>query len=117
MAHLVVYVLDRIEQCGDILDVWDQAGAPAITILESTGLQRLRRAARDDLPLLTSLRSLLASQESHHRTLFTVIEDEETMQRVVDATKACVGDFNRPHAGLLFVVPVSQVYGLEKDNG
>jgi nitrogen regulatory protein PII len=117
MAHLVVYVLDRIEQCGDILEIWDQAGAPGITILESTGLQRLRRATRDDLPLLPSLRNLLASQELHHRTLFTVIEDEETVQRVIEATKTCVVDFNRPHTGLLFVVPVSQVYGLEKDDG
>jgi nitrogen regulatory protein PII len=106
--------MDRVEQCNDLLEAWEQAGAPGITIVESTGLQRLRRAMRDDLPLLPSLRNLLSSQELHHRTIFTVIEDEETVQRVVEATRSCVGDFSNPHGGLLFVVPVSQVYGLHK---
>jgi nitrogen regulatory protein PII len=114
MAHLVVFVLDRVERCADILESWEQAGAPGITIVESTGLERLRGTVSDDLPLLPSLRNLLAGHELHHRTLFTVIEDEATVRRVVEVTKECVGDFSRPHSGLLFVVPVSQVYGLYK---
>ena len=116
MAHLVVFVMDRVEQCFDILETWEKAGASGITILESTGLQRLRRTMRDDLPLLPSLRNLLTTQELHHRTIFTVIENEETVQRLVEATQRCVGDFSEPHSGLLFVVPVSQVYGLHKRN-
>ncbi len=114
MAHLVVFVLDNLEQCSQVLDAWERAGAPGVTILESTGLGHLRGAMRDDLPLIPSLRDLLASQELHHRTLFSVIPDEETVERVIAATEQVIGDFTRHHTGLLFVVPVARVLGLEK---
>ncbi len=114
MTHLLVFVLDNLEQCSDILDAWKEAGAPGVTILESTGLGRLRDAMWDDLPLLPSLRDLLSSRELHHRTLFTVIEDEATLERIIAATERIIGDFTRYHTGLLFVVPVERVLGLEK---
>jgi len=114
MAHLVVLVLDNLEQCSAILEAWEEAGVPGATILESTGLRRLRGVLRDDLPLLPSLRDLLASQELRHRTLFTVVEDEATVQRIIAATERIIGDFTRDNTGLLFVVPVSRVLGLEK---
>ncbi len=44
MANLVVFVLDNIEQCSDVLDAWEQAGVSGVTIFESTGLGRLRSA-------------------------------------------------------------------------
>ncbi len=114
MANLVVFVLDNIEQCSDVLDAWEQAGVSGVTILESTGLGRLRSALGEDLPLLPSLRDLLGTQELHHRTLFTVVEDEATLQRVIAATEKVIGDFSRRHTGLLFVIPVLRVLGLEK---
>ncbi len=114
MAHLVVFVLDNLEQCPDVLDAWEQAGVTGVTIVESTGLGRVRGVVRDDLPLLPSLTDLLSSRELHHRTLFTVVEDEETLERVIAATERVIGDFSRHHTGLLFVVPVSRVLGLEK---
>jgi nitrogen regulatory protein P-II 1 len=69
---------------------------------------------RDDLPLLPSLRDLLASEELHHRTLFTVVGDELALERVITATERVVGDLSRHHTGLLFVVPVTRVLGLER---
>ena len=114
MVHLLVCVLDNLEQCPDILDAWEAAGAPGVTILESTGLGRVRRAVRDDLPLLPSLRDFFARRELNHRTLFTVIEDEATLERVIAATERVIGDFTRQRTGLLFVVPVSRALGLEK---
>jgi nitrogen regulatory protein PII len=114
MAHLVVFILDNLEQYPHILDAWDEAGVPGITILESTGLRQMQGLLRDDVPLLPSLRDLLISQELPHRTLFSVIEDEDTLERVIAATERAVGDFSRHHSGLLFVLPVTRVLGLDK---
>lgn len=114
MAHLLVFVLDNPEQCSDILKAWEEAGAPGVTILESTGLGRLRHCLWDDLPLMPSLRDILASRELHHRTLFTVIEDEATVERVIAATEQIIGDLTGHHTGFLFVVPVTRVLGLRK---
>ena len=114
MTHLLVFVMDNLQQCPDVLDAWEEAGVTGATILESTGLARLRSATRDDLPLLPSIRDLLGKQELQHRTLFTVIEDETILERVIAATERVIGDFTRHHTGLLFVVPVSLVLGLQK---
>jgi nitrogen regulatory protein PII len=115
MTHLVVFVVNQVDQYPDVLDAWEEAGAKGATILESTGMARIRCAARDDLPLIPSLRDLLGTQEFHHRTLFTLVESEETLQRVIDASRQLVGSFEQPNSGLLFVVPVSMVFGLNKD--
>jgi nitrogen regulatory protein PII len=114
MAHLVVLVLDNLLQFPGVLRAWEEAGAPGVTILESTGLRRVLGAARDDLPLLPSLRDVIVGSELHHRTLFSVVEDEATVERLIAATESVVGDFGEPHSGLLFVVPVSRVLGLQK---
>ena len=115
MTYLVVFVVTDVSQCSGVLDVWEEAGAKGATILESTGLAHLRCGPRDDLPLMPSLRDLLSTHEYQHRTVFTVVEDEETLHRVIDASKRFVGDFSRPNAGLLFAVPVTMVFGLHKD--
>jgi nitrogen regulatory protein PII len=115
MAHLVVLVLDDPDQSRDVLDAWEAAGAPGVTILDSTGLGRVRRLGiRDDVPLMPSLSDLFRRQEGHHRTLFSVVRDQSQVDSIVQATQAVIGELNRRDTGLLFVVPVGQVFGLDK---
>ena len=115
MPHLVVFVLDNPDRCKEVLDAWEAAGAPGVTILDSSGLGRVRRAGlRDDLPLMPSLSDLFRSEESRHRTLFSVLQDESQAEAIARATQALIGDLDEEHTGLLFVVPVSQVYGLRR---
>lgn len=114
MANLLVLVLDDVEQCPSILDAWNKAGVTGITILESTGQARLRRAMRDDLPLMPSLRDLLAGSEMHHRTLVSVVGDDEVLERAIAATQETIGDLESHDTGVLFVVPVTRVIGLKR---
>jgi nitrogen regulatory protein PII len=115
MSYLVTLVLDDPDRCQDVLDAWEEAGAPGVTILDSSGLGRVRRAGiRDDVPLMPSLSDLFRRQEDHHRTLFSVVKDQSQVEAIAQATQALIGELDRGHTGLLFVVPVSQVYGLHK---
>lgn len=115
MYFLIVFVLDDPDRCRDILDAWEDAGIRGITILESSGLGRVRRAGvRDDLPLIPSLSDLFKSTETRHRTLFAVVKIQEQIDAIVEATQSVVGDLDQAHTGLLFVLPVSQVYGKSK---
>ena len=115
MTYLVVLVLDDPDKCSDILDAWEAAGANGITILESTGLGRVRRAVlRDDLPLMPSLQDLLRREESSHRTLFSVVEGQDKVDALVRATQTIIGDLSQPDTGLFFVVPLLQVFGIHK---
>ncbi|HUV28090.1 MAG TPA: P-II family nitrogen regulator [Anaerolineales bacterium] len=115
MYFQIVFVLDNPDQCRDILDAWENAGIRGVTILESSGLGRVRRAGiRDDLPLIPSLSDLFMNTETQHRTLFTVVKSQSQIEAIVKATKSVVGDLEQPDTGFLFVVPVSQVYGISK---
>ncbi len=113
MSYLVVLIVDDPDHCSPILDRWEEIGVSGVTILESTGLGRIRRAAlRDDISIMPSLRDLFASREVPHRTLFSVVPDEEKVDQMVDAAQDIIGDLRDPSTGFLFVVPVLRVYGL-----
>ena len=115
MYFQIVFVLDNADQCRDILDAWEKAGIRGVTILESSGLGRVRRAGiRDDLPLMSSLSDIFLNTETQHRTLFTVVKSQSQIEAIVKATKSVVGDLEQPDTGFLFVVPVSQVFGISK---
>lgn len=112
MAYLVVFVVDDPGECTSILESWEAVGVTGVTILESTGLGRLKRAGlRDDLPLMPSIRDLLQTREVHHRTLLSVVDDQETVDKMVASVQECIGDLSQADTGILFVVPVLQVYG------
>lgn len=116
MPNLVVAVLSNVERCQDVLGTWERLGVTGVTILESTGLHKLKQAfsRRDDMPLLPSLRHLVESEEYHHRTIFVVVGDDFDLEGLITATEAAVGgDFNAPDTGLLFVSPVTRVLGLQ----
>jgi nitrogen regulatory protein P-II 1 len=115
MSYLVVLIVDDPEHCPAVLDEWEAAGVPGITILASTGLGRVRKAGlRDDIPLLPNLQTLFEKEEVQHRTLFSVVETQEMVDRLVEAAKKVTGDLDNPHSGFMFVTPVSQVYGFGK---
>lgn len=115
MANLLVLVLDELDKFPAILEAWEQAGVPGVTVLDSVGTRQLKeRVSRDDVPLMPSLRSLFAADEDHNRTLFTVIQDDAVLERVIAAAQNVVGDFMQPHTGILFVVPVSRAWGVPK---
>lgn len=114
MSYLVIFVVDEIEHCPALFDAWEEIGVTGVTILESTGLGRIRRAAgyRDDLPLMPSLRNLLQTQEEHHRTLMVLVKEKVTIDKLITATESVIGPLNEPHKGVLFVLPVLRVVGL-----
>jgi nitrogen regulatory protein P-II 1 len=115
MYSMVIFVLDDVDKCKDVLNAWEAIGIFGVTILESSGLGRVHQAGmRDDLPLMPSLSDLFKSTETRHRTLFTVTKHQEKIDALVEATQSVVGDLEQPNTGFLFVLPVSQVYGRSK---
>ena len=113
MHHMVLLVLDDVDHCSSVLDAWEATGVPGITILESTGLGRVRKSGiRDDLPLLPSIADLMKTREERHRTLFTVVDSEEMVEKLIKTTQKITGALDAPNRGVLFVLPVSQAIGL-----
>ena len=117
MSYLVVFVLDSPNLCQDVLDAWENAGAKGITILDSTGIGRVRQSGiRDDLPLMPSLSDLFKSTETHNRTLFSVVETLDAAHDLVEAAQNIAGDMEKNNSGLIFIAPLVEVYGLNKED-
>ncbi len=113
---LILFVLHDPEKLRELLDAWKEAGVSGATVLFSTGMGRIQQstALRDDLPLMPSLEDFLPKVERLSRTIFTMIDDETVVDKVVAATQQVVGDLCEPDRGLLIVLPVAQVYGLRQ---
>lgn len=115
MNYLVLLVLNDPDLSDAVLNAWETAGVRGVTILESSGIGRYRQASlRDDLPLMPSLRDLLRGRETHHRTFFSIVEGDAQVEQLARVTQAVTGDFSQPNTGVLFAMPLSHVYGLNK---
>lgn len=113
--YMLIAVIDNPAHLTAVLDGWSEAGVQGITILESTGVHRVReRQCREDVPLFLGFSRLLRTDECSQNTLFAVVEDLETVQRAAVATESAVGDLSEPNTGILFALPVAAVWGVPK---
>ena len=113
---MILCVIHDASKLLDLLDAWEKAGAGGATVLYGTGMGRLHQARelRDDIPLIPSLENFYERSERLNRTLFSVVEDDATVERVRQATREVVGDLVNPATGLLVVLPVELADGLRK---
>ena len=112
---LIVLVVNDPYHCKNLLKSWKEAGVPGATIIESIGLQRALKGIRDNLPLMPTLEDIETGEESRNRTIFSVVRDQDTVNRVKVATEGCLGPLEKEDTGFMFVVPVSEIYGSEWD--
>ncbi|NPV87399.1 MAG: hypothetical protein HPY45_15475 [Anaerolineae bacterium] len=112
---MLLFVLHDPELLEEVLDAWENAGVSGITILPSTGLSHIRQkhSIRDDLPLIPSMENILNHIEHLNRTIFSIVESQEIVQRVVAATESITGSLCNPDTGILAVIPLAGVYGLK----
>jgi hypothetical protein len=114
---LVLYVLHDETLLSEILTAWEEVGVGGITVLTSTGMGRINKynALREDIPLIPSLSILLQDHdELFNRTLFTIVDGQEMVDRLVEATEQVAGKMIDHNTGILAVLPIAQVYGLRK---
>ena len=110
---MVLVIVDDLSDCPSLLEAWNAAEVPGITVLESTGMGRLRQGKniRDDVPMFPSLSEVFRTREHHHRTIFSVVEGEEKVDQLIAITEEILGDLNQPDTGVLLVLPVARVAG------
>lgn len=115
--NFVLFVLHDTSKCDALLDGWEEAGVKGVTILTSTGLGRIRKniGLRDDFPLFPSLADLTQHSEKLSRTFFTVVDNDEIIDKLYEATIKVTGPLEKAESGIFIVLPISRVHGLKKD--
>lgn len=108
-------VLDNPALLNDVLEAWSEVGVRGITILESTGVHRVRsKASRQDAPFMLGFSRLLRTDQVGHYTLFAVVPSMDIVEKLVAATERIVGDLSQPNTGVLFATPLVAAWGLPK---
>jgi CBS domain-containing protein len=110
--NLLLVIVDNMEACPILLKRWQEIGVPGTTILRSLGGYKttswLERVG------LGMLGRAFDSDEIRQRTLLSVIEDEDLLEKAIAEAEHVVGGFEESGTGILFVLPVVRALGLKK---
>ncbi len=109
--YLLIMVLDDSAYLNDVLAAWTEVGVPGVTILESTGLNRVLQRDAPDVAY-TGFSQFFSGGRIGHNTLFSVIEDLTTAEKAVAATEKVIGSLNKPRTGIIFALPIAQSWGV-----
>lgn len=107
---MLIMVLDDVSRLDDILQAWTKAGVGGVTILETTGVNRVLQRRHPDAAF-AGFSQIFGGGRVGHNTLFAVIDGPATAEAVAAATERIVGDLSQPDTGILFTVPVVQAWG------
>jgi nitrogen regulatory protein PII len=110
--YMVMFVLDDPNQLDEILDAWDAAGVSGVTIIESTGINRRRRARQVGTGFMSGMNRIIGDTQESHYTLYVIVPDESQVQACIQAAEEVVGDFNKPNTGVLAAWPLFTVRGV-----
>lgn len=110
-VYLLIVIVHDLTRLPDLLQIWREIGVPGATILKSTGAYRATWLKRIGLGAIDRY---LEDEDGEQRTLLVAIEDEELLARSIAEAERVMDGFDRPHSGLLLVLPVAQVRGLHK---
>lgn len=111
--YMLIMVLDDTAHMNDVLQAWRNTGVSGVTILESTGINRVLPREAPSSGFM-GFSQLLGTGRVGHQTLFAVIESMELAEATKVATENVLGTLSKPHRGIMFVVPVVQAWGVWK---
>jgi len=114
--YLLVNVLEQPEHLVAILEGFAKIGIKGSTVMNSTGMGRVLMQAGTNGPAMEKISEMIANGESSNKTIFTVVKEEELLDKAIDIVKSLCGDLCEPGKGILFAIPLAHVDGLPGEN-
>jgi nitrogen regulatory protein PII len=108
--YMIMLVLNNPDQLDDVLSAWEKTGIRGATIVESTGIQRLRQAH-------VPMRYIFANpgfSETGHLTLFVIVQTRKLVDNCLRATQEIVTDLDGPNTGVFAAWPLAAVRGVPR---
>ena len=115
MAKLVVLITGQIEQSHAIGEAWQAAGAPGVTLIEGHGLRHLQEAWKhaEILPGAFSLQRILRDNDLSSVLILSLVDDDTLVDKLIAAAEQILGDMTAPNNGILFVIDVARLIGVQ----
>jgi hypothetical protein len=106
-------VLNEPEFLPQVLYKIKQLDIRGATVIDSMGAAAISKDMYN-IPLIGGLMKSIDGDTHYNKTIFSVIEREEQVQKVMyHIEKILGGDMKRPNKGIMFVVPVTHMRGGE----
>jgi nitrogen regulatory protein P-II 1 len=113
-VQLLVAVINQEEKLEEILSGLLELGVTGATVVNSEGMGRLLAS---EVPIFAGLEQLSSRTRPRNHTLFSVIDDDARVDRVVDLLQEVCGGLEQPATGIVFTVPVTRCVGLATELG
>ena len=101
----------------DILAGFLREGIGGATIIDSQGMGRaIAHTKNEDIPMFGTLRMMLGNTHPYSKTIFTVLKDEQMVEKAVSAVRETVKGCTCSGVGLMFTVPIGKVYRMVEED-
>ena len=107
--YVVFIVLNHREKLPEILEGMSHLGSHGATVMDSMGSRALDKKAYS-MPMIGGLLKGLDGEVAYNNTIFSVLEREEQVDRILEYVKGALAE---PGAGIAFALPVTHMCGGE----
>jgi nitrogen regulatory protein P-II 1 len=107
--YLLICVVNNTASVNEIVGGLVRIGVTGATVIDSHGTAEIAAA---QVPVFAGFRHLVQSTRQPNRTLFSVIKDDETLDRAMAVVENVVGSLEGSATGIMFAIPVTRVVGL-----
>lgn len=114
--YVLFIVLNDVNQLDEILERFVKVGVKGATVLDSQGMGgAMVHGSNRNIPLFGSLRTLMDSARPYNKTIFSVLDSEEMLEKTVGAVQDLFDDVPSKGLGFMFSVPIGKIYGMCRD--
>jgi nitrogen regulatory protein P-II 1 len=113
-VQLLIAVINQEEKLEEVVAGFLELGITGATLISSEGMGRLLTS---EIPIFAGVEALAGRSRPRNQTLFSVIDDDEKVERAIALLQEVCGSFDEPATGIVFTVPVLRVLGLKPELG
>ena len=112
--YVLFIVLNETEYMVEILRKLRSIGIRGATVIDSMGSGKLTDYNKQNVSFLSGLVRVLENDHHANKTIFSVIERKEQVERAMnEVEKILGGDMKKPNKGIMFVLPIAHLRGGE----
>lgn len=104
-------VLNEMDYLNDILDGFVDVGISGATILDSQGMANIIvNSDKQHIFPYGQLKALIQDALPYNKTIFTIVENQELVDKAVAMVQNVIGDVPKPGVGFMFSLPITKTY-------
>ncbi|MBE5965779.1 MAG: hypothetical protein E7255_02230 [Lachnospiraceae bacterium] len=109
-------MLNAVDYLEDILAGFVNEEISGATILDSQGMgSAIANSENESMPLFRSFQSLLSDSHPYSKTIFTVLENEQMVEKAVAVVQDVVDGISDTGVGFMFTVPIGKIYQMNSE--